>query len=110
MPAFCKTKMQKEKFGRLEDDTSYNYAALECDLLILDDLGTEFSTGFSKSIIYDIVNTRILTKKPTIINTNLSMPEIKEMYTPRVASRFIGEYTALLFHGADIRQIKALNK
>lgn len=104
------TKMQKEKFGRLEDDTSYNYAALECDLLILDDLGTEFSTGFSKSIIYDIVNTRILTKKPTIINTNLSMPEIKEMYTPRVASRFIGEYTALLFDGADIRQIKALNK
>ncbi len=104
------TKLQKEKFGKLDDETSYNDAALECDLLILDDLGTEFSTQFSKSIIYDIVNTRILTKKPTIINTNLTMSEIKEIYSPRVASRFIGEYTTLLFDGADVRQIKALNK
>ncbi len=104
------TKLQKEKFGKTNDDTSYNDAAIECDLLILDDLGTEFNTQFSKSIIYDIVNTRILTKKPTIINTNLSMHEIKEMYTSRIASRFIGEYTTLLFDGADIRQIKSQNK
>lgn len=104
------TNLQKEKFGKLNDDTSYNDAALECDLLILDDLGTEFSTGFSKSIIYDIVNTRILTKKSTIINTNLTMPEIKEMYSARIASRFIGEYTPLTFVGNDIRQIKFQNK
>ncbi len=100
------TKMQKEKFGKNDNDFSYCDAALECDLLVLDDLGTEFSTQFSKSVIYDIINTRILTKKSTIINTNLFMPEIKEMYSPRIASRLIGEYTTLLFEGADIRQIK----
>lgn len=104
------SKLQKEKFGKSDGETNYNDAALECDLLILDDLGTEFNTQFSKSIIYDIVNSRILTKKPTIINTNLFMPEIKEMYSPRIASRFIGEYTSLLFDGVDIRQIRNSQK
>lgn len=102
------SNLQKEKFGKSDAEFNYNDAALQCDLLILDDLGTEFSTQFSKSVIYDIINTRILTKKSTIINTNLFMPEIKEQYSPRIASRLIGEYTTLLFEGADIRQIKKI--
>ena len=104
------SKIQKEKFGKSDVDFSYYEAALDCDLLVLDDLGTEFSTQFSKSVIYDIINTRILTKKSTIINTNLFMPEIKETYSPRIASRLIGEYTSLLFEGADIRQLKKNEK
>ncbi len=83
---------------------------LGCDLLIVDDLGTEMSTSFSQSCIYNIVNTRLLKKLPTVISTNLTLEEIAEKYTPRVSSRIIGSYTLLQFLGADIRQQKALAK
>ncbi len=81
---------------------------LGCDLLVIDDLGTEMSTSFSQSCIYNIINTRILKKLPTVISTNLTLEEIAEKYTPRVSSRIIGSYTLLQFLGADIRQQKAL--
>lgn len=81
---------------------------LGCDLLIIDDLGTEMSTSFSQSCIYNIINTRILKKLPTVISTNLTLSEIAEKYTPRVSSRIMGSYTLLQFLGADIRQQKAL--
>lgn len=81
---------------------------LGCDLLVIDDLGTEMSTSFSQSCIYNIINTRILKKLPTVISTNLTLEGIAEKYTPRVSSRIIGSYTLLQFLGADIRQQKAL--
>ena len=81
---------------------------LSCDLLVIDDLGTEFVTSFTQSVLYGLVNSRILSGKPTIINTNLSMREIEAKYTPRISSRFIGNYTAKKFVGKDIRQLKAL--
>ncbi len=104
------TQLQKEKFGRLDGDFSCRDAVEDADLLIVDDLGTEFNTQYSRTAIYDIVNSRILSGKSTIINTNLFMEELNERYTPRVASRFIGNYTALLFEGEDIRQQKAMKK
>ena len=83
---------------------------INCDLLVIDDLGTEMATSFSKSVLYNLINSRILSKKPTIINTNLTMSEIGEMYSARIVSRLIGEYTAYKFLGNDIRQQKILNK
>ncbi len=77
---------------------------LGCDLLIIDDLGTEMSASFSQSCIYNVINTRIMKNLPTVISTNLTLEEIAEKYTPRVSSRIIGSYTLLHFLGADIRQ------
>lgn len=102
------TNLQKEKFGKLEGDFSIHQAVEDADLLIVDDLGTEFNTQYSRTAVYEIVNSRILSGKSTIINTNLFMEELNERYTPRVASRFIGNYTQLLFEGNDIRQQKAM--
>ncbi len=100
--------MENEHFT-LKSQQSYN-AAINCDLLVIDDLGSEFITPYIKTLLYNIVNTRLLAKKPMIINTNLSMAEIENLYTPRIASRLIGTFTAKKFTGRDIRQIKAMEK
>ena len=100
--------MENEHFvGRTND--SY-MAATECDLLVIDDLGGEFVSPYIQSLLYNIVNTRLLCRKPTIISTNLSMAEIENRYTPRVSSRFLGSYNAKKFFGKDIRQIKAVQR
>lgn len=99
--------METEHFSN-HTNTKYN-AAIDCDLLVIDDLGGEFVSPYIQSLLYNIINTRDLGGKPTIINTNLSMAEIANRYTPRVASRLI-KYTAKKFIGNDIRQIKALQK
>lgn len=79
---------------------------LDCDLLILDDLGTEMSTAFTHSALYSIVNSRLTAGKKTIISTNLSAAEMAERYTPQVVSRIGGEYDTVPFRGRDIRAIK----
>ena len=101
------SEMESEHFDS-HTNTKYN-AAIDCDLLVIDDLGGEFVSPYIQSLFYNIVNTRDLAGKPTIINTNLSMAEIGNRYTPRVASRLI-KYTAKKFIGNDIRQIKAIQK
>lgn len=83
---------------------------LTCDLLAIDDLGAEFSTAFSKSVLYNLINTRLLSHKPTVINTNLSVKEIEERYSPRILSRLIGNYESRRFLGNDIRQLKISNE
>ena len=83
---------------------------IECDLLILDDLGTEFSTNFSSAMIYNLINTRIMSLKPTIISTNLSMKELEKAYTERMVSRIMGNNIRLAFLGNDIRQQKLFRK
>lgn len=100
-------KLQREHFGRAdrEDDTALLLE--ECDLLILDDLGAEFSTQFTVAALYNILNTRILKGLPVIISTNLNMKELEEKYSLRIASRIIGNFVPLFFCGKDIRQIKA---
>ena len=79
---------------------------LDCDLLILDDLGTEMSTGFVHSALYNIVNSRLTAGKKTIVSTNLSAEDMAARYTPQVVSRLLGEYDAVPFRGRDIRAIK----
>lgn len=97
--------LENQKFRRAEN-TGLENSLLECDLLILDDLGSEFSTQFTVSAIYNIINTRQLNGRPTIISTNLKVLQIQETYTPRIASRILSEYQILQFDGTDIRQIK----
>ena len=99
------SKVEKEKFRGYQnssDETERHY--IDCDLLIIDDLGTEYLTSFSSAAIYNIVNSRIMMNKPTIISTNLSMKELEKNYSQRMVSRIIGNNIRLEFLGSDIRQ------
>ena len=79
---------------------------LNCDLLILDDLGTELTTAFVQSALYQIVNTRLLERRSTILSTNLMPDDIARRYSPQTASRIEGEYQLLPFVGEDVRKLK----
>jgi DNA replication protein DnaC len=80
--------------------------ATDCDLLIIDDLGTEFISQFSVSHIYNLINSRLLSGKPVIINTNFTMRELEKTYSNRLVSRLNGEAEKLNFFGRDIRIMK----
>ena len=97
-------KLEKQHFRRTEDQSDYSEELCGADLLIIDDLGTEFSTSFTVAQIYNIVNTRIVEGRPTVISTNLLLEEIEEKYTQRLSSRLIGSFVPLRFIGSDIRQ------
>ena len=99
---------EAQKFGRETDEETDGAVsrALSCDLLILDDLGTELMTSFVQSAIYQIINTRLITGKKTVISTNLRPDEIGRRYGAPVLSRLQGEYQLLLFFGEDIRRQK----
>lgn len=101
------------KFRRTDDIErlrSQTQRLYECDLLILDDLGAEFSTNYTNAALFDILNTRMIANKKTIINTNLDMEELAKKYSERVFSRIIGHYQALQFIGTDIRLLKSVNQ
>ena len=76
---------------------------LSCDLLILDDLGSELTTPLVQSTLYEVVNSRLQADKRTIISTNLSMDQIMDRYSPQITSRIGGLYRELTFFGEDIR-------
>ena len=90
--------------GRQARDETRRY--LGCDLLILDDLGSELTTPFTQSALYTLINTRLQTGKRTVISTNLSMEELRRRYSMQVASRLEGEYHILRFYGEDIRVLR----
>lgn len=98
-------KLEKEHFGRLPMQESIKEDILTCDLLIIDDLGVEFSTQFTVAELHNIINTRILRCLPTIISTNLELSDIEKQYSQRIASRIIGTSMPLRFCGNDIRQL-----
>lgn len=98
-------KLEREKFGRTETFETED-VLIGADLLILDDLGAEFSTPFVVSALYNILNCRIARGVPTIISSNLSIKEIQERYPESVASRIIGTFKIVEFAGKDIRQIQ----
>ena len=76
---------------------------LGCDLLILDDLGSELTTPLAQTTLYEVVNTRLQTGRHTVISTNLSMDHIAARYTPQLTSRIGGLYQELTFYGNDLR-------
>lgn len=102
--------IEREHFGRSDNpDGTTEKMLLECDLLILDDLGAEFITNFTVATFGNIVNTRILTNRPTIISTNYDFESFNKRYSGRTASRVLGDYRILAFQGEDIRQQKLGN-
>ena len=100
--------MEDYKFCRIDRDVNISvYESIyNCDLLIIDDLGTEFGTAYTCSVLFDILNTRLLNEKSTIISTNLSLANLEKKYTDRVASRIIGNFEVMRFMGDDIRIAK----
>lgn len=84
------------------NDFQYNQL-FECDLLIIDDLGTEISNTFTNAEIFNIVNTRIISSKKTIISSNLTPKEISDIYTDRVFSRVLDKFISFKFYGEDLR-------
>ena len=77
-----------------------------CDLMILDDLGTEMTTPMSQSALYTLINNRLVNKKASIVSTNLTDDELTRRYTPQIASRILGEFRCFPFVGEDIRRKK----
>ena len=96
-------KVKTDKEAPEDMKELYNYI-LECDLLIIDDLGTELNNLLVSSQLFFIINHRITVKKSTIISTNLSMSMLRDSYTERVSSRLASNYMPITIYGDDIRQ------
>lgn len=94
--------LEQEHFGRSQQNGDTLDTILHCDLLILDDFGTEFDTAFTRSAIYTILNGRMNAGLPVIISTNLSPEEIISVYGERIASRLFSA-SVMRFQGRDIR-------
>lgn len=102
-------RLADQKFSRsFEDETSHLSDILECDLLIIDDLGTELTNSFVISELFAIVNGRILKEKSTIISSNLELEKLAVTYSERSFSRILSHYTLLKLFGDDIRIQKKL--
>lgn len=102
-------RIEKEHFSR-DHDTEMIDLVTSTDLLILDDLGTEYESPFYNSTIYNIINTRLNHGLPTIISTNMNYDAIRRRYEDRVVSRLTSVYTCFEFKGKDVRlQIKRNN-
>ena len=97
------SRLEKEYFSNSKEEENSADMLIDCDLLIIDDLGTEFHGQFSVSQLYNIFNSRMLLNKPIIINTNLTLRELEKKYTERFVSRIIGGAQKLDFLGKDIR-------
>ena len=92
------------KFGDYsEDNQSRTEKYLNCDLLIMDDLGSEMTTQFTMSALYTVINTRLMEDRPTIISTNLTPDALQARYTPAICSRILGSCRLMQFLGNDLR-------
>lgn len=101
------SRMEAEKFHREEEQAENDVSRYEnCDLLILDDLGSEMNSSFVQSALYQLVNGRMSAGKKTIISTNLNPVELGERYGAATRSRLEGEYHILPFFGEDIQKLK----
>lgn len=98
--------LAKETFARESGDGGIMEYVLNCDLLILDDLGTEMPGQFVTASLYGLLNDRILYNRPMVISTNLNVDEISRRYSPQIASRLHGSFSRLTFVGEDIRVMK----
>ena len=99
-------KLEKDRFHPDEESAQAVAKMNGCDLLILDDLGTELPGSFVNAALYTLMNDRLLAGKPMIISTNLNIDEIRQRYTPQIASRLQGSFQLLPFVGQDIRVLK----
>ncbi|MBR4158329.1 MAG: ATP-binding protein [Oscillospiraceae bacterium] len=106
----CLSAFELQKFSRGTEagETAQEQVQryLGCDLMIMDDLGTEMSGGYAPTALYTLIDSRLCEGRTTIISTNLSDEELSRRYSPQIVSRLKGEYTELVFKGSDIRRIK----
>ena len=104
------SRFEDRKFSRDAEDTrearDETRRYLSCDLLILDDLGSEMTTPFVQSALYTLINSRLTADRRTVISSNLSMEDVRRRYAPQIASRLEGEYRVLPFFGEDIRLLR----
>ena len=97
------SKLERAKFGGDEEARADAEKYTACDLLIIDDLGTEMGGQFVTSALYTLINDRLLGRKSTIISTNLDVESLSHRYSPQIVSRLRGDYTRVAFLGDDIR-------
>ncbi len=100
------SKLEKNRFNPDEESNAEVRRLENCDLLILDDLGTELPGNFVTAALYALVNDRLLSGKPMVISTNLNVDEIARRYSPQIGSRLQGAFQRLTFVGEDIRVLK----
>ena len=103
--------LEKLKFGRYEEDERQNAEyevkyIYNVDLLIMDDVGTEFITAYSSAALFDIINSRLVDGKSTVMSSNLSPLKMAEVYGGRVMSRVTGSFDTLAFSGQDLRLMR----
>lgn len=98
-----------EQFGGKERGSRTD-KYFDCELLIIDDLGTEMTNQFTQMWLYNLINTRINKCKPTIISTNLKQEDLQEKYEPRIVSRIVGSYRTIPLKGEDVRIKKNIEK
>lgn len=102
---------ENRRFGTgLNEESGSVDRYTDCELLIIDDLGTEVMNQFTASCIYNVINTRLNKKLSTVLSTNLTPAEFRQKYWDRITSRVFGEYRALQFCGVDIRAQKLKNQ
>ena len=104
---------ESERFDRryrAEDEQALTQRYFECDLLIVDDLGTELTNQFTVSVLYNLLSTRQGRGKSTLISTNLSPDELRKRYGDRIASRLFGSYLTYLLRGEDMRMKKIMEE
>lgn len=101
--------LAKNTFQRDSISDSTPEDILECDLLIIDDLGTELTNTFVASALFQCINERIMRRKSTIISTNLSLSQFRDIYSERILSRITSNYTMIKLFGEDIRIQKRLS-
>lgn len=100
-------KLEKDRFDSDEESRRQTEKFLSCDLLILDDLGTELAGGFVTAALYELLSSRLMANKSTIISTNLLSDEVAKRYSQQIASRLQGSFKGLTFVGEDIRVKKS---
>ena len=100
------THMERAKFAGDEAAREICRKYTECDLLIVDDLGTEMPGQFTTAALYNLINDRLLAAKPMIISTNLTVDDMLKRYSPQIASRLRGSFDRVAFVGEDIRVMK----
>lgn len=99
-------KLERAKFTPSEENRRQAERFESCDLLIIDDLGTEMPGQFVTAALYGLLNQRLMEKKSMVITTNLNVEEAGQRYSNQIASRLYGEFHRLTFLGSDIRILK----
>lgn len=93
---------------RFENNLALEEHLLQCDLLIIDDLGTEQINDFSKTELFNLLNKRLLKHKKMLVSTNYALKELLSIYSERITSRLLGNFNLCKFYGEDIRVTKNL--